>query len=62
MKDYPNYEIDVKLCAFTGSEMDKEKKEFDAQMDENGNYHYGYFDEYFTGPRRTAYFIYNDAI
>ena len=33
---------------------------YDDPMDENGNYHYGHFDEYFTDPRRTAYFIYND--
>ena len=32
VKDYPDYEIDVRLCAFTGSEMEKAKKEFDAQM------------------------------
>lgn len=30
-------------------------------MDANGNYHYGHFDEYFTDPKRTAYFIFNDA-
>lgn len=35
---------------------------YDDPMDENGNYHYGYFDEYFTDPRRTAYFIYNDDV
>ena len=29
-------------------------------MDENGNYHYGHFDEYFTDPRREAFFLYND--
>ena len=33
---------------------------YDDPMDENGNYHYGHFDEYFTDSRRTAYFIYND--
>ena len=32
VEDYPNYEIDVKLCAFTSSEMDKAKREFDMQM------------------------------
>lgn len=32
IEDYPDYEIDVKLCAFTSFEMDKAKKEFDAQM------------------------------
>ena len=29
-------------------------------MDSSGNYHYGYFDEYFTDPKRLAYFIRND--
>ena len=33
---------------------------YDDPMDENGNYHYGYFDEYFIDPERVAYFIYND--
>ena len=33
---------------------------YDDPMDENGNYHYGHFDEYFTDPKRTAYFIYCD--
>ena len=33
---------------------------YEDQMDEAGNYHYGYFDEYFTDPRRTAYLIYQD--
>ncbi|MBP5555026.1 MAG: GNAT family N-acetyltransferase [Lachnospiraceae bacterium] len=32
---------------------------YDDPMDESGNYHYGYFEEYFTDPRREAYFIYN---
>ncbi len=32
VEDFPNYEVDVKLCAFTGSEMEKARKEFDAQM------------------------------
>ena len=31
------------------------------QMDENGDYSYRYFDEYFSDPRRAAYFIYDDA-
>ena len=35
---------------------------YDDPMDENGNYHYGHFDEYFSDPKRTAYFIYNDDI
>ena len=33
---------------------------YDDPMDENGNYHYGHFDEYFTDPKRRAYFIYSD--
>lgn len=32
------------------------------EMDEHGNYHYGHFDEYFTDPRRIAYFIYNEDV
>lgn len=31
------------------------------EMDENGNLHYGHFDEYFADPNRQAFFIYNDA-
>lgn len=34
---------------------------YDDPMDENGNYHYGHFDEYFSDPKRVAYFIYNDG-
>ena len=34
---------------------------YDDMMDECGNYHYGHFDEYFTDPLRTAYFIYSDG-
>ncbi len=34
---------------------------YDNEMDENGNYHYGYFDAYFTEPERKAYLIYDDA-
>ena len=33
---------------------------YDDPMDESGNYHYGHFEEYFTDPRREAYFIYNE--
>ena len=33
---------------------------YDDPMDENGNYHYGHFEEYFTDPLRTAYFILSD--
>ena len=33
---------------------------YDDEMDENGNYGYGHFEEYFTDPKRTAYFIYDD--
>ncbi len=35
-------------------------KFYDDSMDENGNYHYGHFDDYFSDPKRVAYFIYND--
>lgn len=35
---------------------------YDDPMDENGNYHYGYFDDYFLDPKRVAYFIYNDDV
>lgn len=28
---------------------------YDDTMDENGNYHYGHFDEYFSDSKRTAY-------
>ena len=35
---------------------------YDDEMDENGNYGYGHFDEYFTDPLREAYFIYSDEI
>lgn len=31
---------------------------YDDLMDEEGNYQYGYFDEYFTDPKRIAYLIY----
>lgn len=30
---------------------------YKQDMDENGNLHYGYFDEYFIDPKRSAYFI-----
>ncbi len=33
VEDYPDYQVDVKLCAFTSSEMEKAKKEFDIQME-----------------------------
>ena len=33
---------------------------YDDPMDENGNYHYGHFDDYFSDPKRVAYFIYSD--
>ena len=32
---------------------------YDDPMDAQGNYHYGHFDEYFTDPKRHAYFILN---
>lgn len=31
-------------------------------MDEEGNYHYGYFDDYFINPRRFAYFLYENDL
>ena len=35
---------------------------YDDPMDEKGNYHYGHFDDYFTDPERTAYFICSDNV
>ena len=35
---------------------------YDDPMDENGNYHYGHFADYFSDPRRTAYFIADDNV
>ena len=35
---------------------------YNDPMDENGNYHYGHFDDYFSDPSRTAYFIFNDDV
>ena len=35
---------------------------YDDPMDEKGNYHYGHFDDYFSDPKRVAYFIYNDDV
>ena len=34
---------------------------YDDPMDEKGNYHYGHFEEYFTDPRRKAFFLYDDC-
>lgn len=34
---------------------------YDNEMDEEGNYHYGYFDAYFTDPERKAFLIYKDG-
>lgn len=34
---------------------------YDDPMDEDGNHHYGYFDEYFSDSKRVAYFIHNDG-
>lgn len=31
-----------------------------SELDENGNYCCGHFDDYFTDPKRKAYFIYNE--
>ena len=30
------------------------------EMDRQGNYHYGYFEKYFTDPKRKAFFIHNN--
>lgn len=35
---------------------------YDDPMDEKGNYPYGYFDEYFSDPKRAAYLLYDDNI
>ena len=35
---------------------------YDDPMDENGNYHYGHFDEYFSDPKRMAYLIYENDV
>ena len=35
---------------------------YDNEMDESGNYHYGYFDAYFTEPERKALFIYDSQV
>lgn len=32
VEEYPDYEVDVKLCAFTSAEMTKAQKEFDANI------------------------------
>ena len=34
---------------------------YDDEMDEKGNYHYGYFDAYFTEPEREALLIRDDG-
>lgn len=34
---------------------------YDDPLDADGNLHYGWFDAYFTDPRRTALLIYDDA-
>ena len=33
---------------------------YDNEFDDKGLIHYGYFDEYFIDPKRSAYFIYHD--
>ena len=33
---------------------------YDDELDAEGNLHYGYFDEYFVDPRRSAFFICSD--
>lgn len=37
-------------------------KYYPDQMDEQGNYHYGYFDAYFTDKERKVFFIYADEV
>lgn len=37
-------------------------KYYPNNMDEHGNYHYEYFDAYFTEAERKAFFIYDDGI
>lgn len=34
---------------------------YDNEMDGEGNYHYGYFDAYFTEPERKVFLIYSDG-
>jgi len=33
---------------------------YDDEMDASGNLHYGYFDAYFTDPKRNAFFLYEE--
>ena len=33
---------------------------YNDELDANGILHYGFFDEYFTDPKRMAYFLYNE--
>ena len=33
---------------------------YDDEMDAQGNLHYGYFDAYFTDPKRKAFFLYDE--
>ena len=33
---------------------------YEDELDEKGNLHYGYFDAYFTDPKRRAFFLYED--
>ena len=33
---------------------------YNDELDANGILHYGYFDEYFTDPKRMAYFLYDE--
>ncbi len=37
-------------------------KFYPDEMDKAGNYHYGYFDSYFTDPERNALLIYHDSV
>ena len=35
---------------------------YDDPMDRSGNYGYGHFEEYFTDPKRKAFFLYNNQL
>ena len=35
---------------------------YDDEMDQLGNLHYGYFDAYFTDPKRKAFFLYEEKV
>jgi hypothetical protein len=35
---------------------------YDDEVDALGNYQYRYFEDYFTAPERTAFFLYHDKV